>query len=335
MECRAEKFGIDYRDPANRREFRDDARKEKMQRSGFSTGFDMFSEEEVEKRRRRAQKFGISSSGLDWQPPDVSQDERLRRQRAERFGVDYQPPDETGLMDVDLYEERKEASVDVERRPNAIHVYGVDLLSTSDILKYFADYGPTYVEWINDSSANVLFGDEGTATRALVGLGKPLPPDEQLPQGAHGSLTSMTYLWHKGLDFVKSGSNIPLIFRTATVLDVKPATKVQSRRLWVNAGHQRSGHTGKERRSARGSGGGSWGVRKSGKTAKRRDHHRAAEQFLSGLVNDDGMIDVGPTRGRGSMRYIPQTTHDQKAVLPGAQREVEPPPRDLVDYNDL
>ena len=27
------------------------------------------------------------------------------------------------------------------RRPEALHIYGVDLLSTGDILKYFADYG--------------------------------------------------------------------------------------------------------------------------------------------------------------------------------------------------
>lgn len=332
---------MDYRDPANRREFRDDVRKEKFQRSGFATGFDMFSEEEIKKRRQRAEKFGISSSGgLDWQPPEVPQEEQLRRQRAERFGVDYQPPDETGLMDVDLYEERKDAPVEVERRPNAIHVYGVDLLSTSDILKYFADYGPTYVEWINDSSANVLFGDEGTAARALVGLGKPLPPDQQLIQGAISS-HSMAYLWHKGLDFVKSGSNIPLIFRVATVLDVKPATGVQSRRLWVNAGggsrqNPTSGRRWEGKRPpAHGGTGGRWGVRKPDRRNKRRDPYNAAEQFLSGLVDDDGMIDVGPIRGRGSQRYVPT----MPAVAPDADRVKEtaddPPPRDLVDYNDL
>lgn len=29
----------------------------------------------------------------------------------------------------------------VPRRPDAVHVYGVDLMSTGDLLKYFADYG--------------------------------------------------------------------------------------------------------------------------------------------------------------------------------------------------
>lgn len=105
-------------------------------------------------------------------------------------------------------------------------MYGIDLLSTGDLLKYFADYGglgwsgmywkrvywrrvecrqvctpavatptshppipftlhprhphagPKFVEWINDSSANVVFADGPTAKRAVAGLGQALPPDE-------------------------------------------------------------------------------------------------------------------------------------------------------------
>ena len=139
-------------------------------------------------------------------------------------------------LSVDLFEARRDPSVAVARRPEAIHVYGVDLMSTGDILKYFADYGgwcgrgtcmqalparlparllvclfdvmafwlgaamaqvrhrdsalpwraayslpaagPQFVEWINDSSANVLFADPGTAKRAVAGMGQALPPDE-------------------------------------------------------------------------------------------------------------------------------------------------------------
>ena len=40
-------------------------------------------------------------------------------------------------MEVDLYEERKEVTADVERRLDVVHIYGVDLLSTKDILNYF------------------------------------------------------------------------------------------------------------------------------------------------------------------------------------------------------
>jgi len=33
-----------------------------------------------------------------------------------------------------------------------VYLYGVDVMSTKDCLQYFDDYGPTLVEWINDSS---------------------------------------------------------------------------------------------------------------------------------------------------------------------------------------
>lgn len=62
---------------------------------------DLFSEEEVAKRAQRAARFGMpEGSGLEWKPPQASEDEEQRRKRAERFGVAYRPKDETGLMDV-------------------------------------------------------------------------------------------------------------------------------------------------------------------------------------------------------------------------------------------
>lgn len=48
--------------------------------------------------------------------------------------------------------------------------------------------GPKFVEWINDSSANVLFADAPTAKRAVAGLGKPLPPDEAPEQTGRRAL---------------------------------------------------------------------------------------------------------------------------------------------------
>lgn len=50
------------------------------------------------------------------------------------------------------------------------------------MLSYFGEYQPVYVEWLDDSSCNVLFGDAFTAKRAIFALGKPLPP-EDIPVG--------------------------------------------------------------------------------------------------------------------------------------------------------
>ena len=81
-----------------------------------------------------------------------SEHETKKKQRAQRFGTEYKQPDASGMMDVDLLESRKEASESSSSREETLHVYGVDMLSTSDVLKYFSEYGPQRVEWINDSS---------------------------------------------------------------------------------------------------------------------------------------------------------------------------------------
>ena len=77
-----------------------------------------------------------------------------------------------------------DAAAEVARRPDAVHLYGVDVLSTQDCLAYFSDYGPTFVKWLDDSSCNVLFEDAGTAQRAIAGCGRPLPPDDTAPDCA-------------------------------------------------------------------------------------------------------------------------------------------------------
>ena len=38
-----------------------------------------------------------------------------------------------------------------ERRPEAIHLFGTDDLSTQDILDYFSEYSPHHIEWLDDS----------------------------------------------------------------------------------------------------------------------------------------------------------------------------------------
>ena len=44
-----------------------------------------------------------------------------------------------------------------EKRPEAIHLYGTDDLSTDDILQYFADYSPHHIEWIDDTHCKFDF----------------------------------------------------------------------------------------------------------------------------------------------------------------------------------
>lgn len=59
------------------------------------------------------------------------------------------------------------------------------------VLSYFGEFQPVFVEWLDDSSCNVLFGDAFTAKRAIFSLGKPLPPEDvPVGQGAPPALRS-------------------------------------------------------------------------------------------------------------------------------------------------
>lgn len=215
----------------------------------FLTGMDLFTTEEIAKREKRAERFSIQGGLQGYKPVEKDEDELKKQQRAARFGMEYQEPDLSGQRKVDLYEKRKDAEESSSSRLDTIHVYGVDLLSTKEIMKYFSAYMPQYVEWINDSSCNVIFADDSTAKRVLVGLGKPLV------DGAESSVDqlyrSMGKTWHKGEDFIKGPHAVPLIFRLAMENDVKPRGEKNTRALWLSGSDRRryKGSRNRKRRS--------------------------------------------------------------------------------------
>ena len=57
-------------------------------------------QEEIQRRRARAAKYGTEDTLAAYQPVVDPEDAARRKKRAERFGVDYQPEDAAGLMDV-------------------------------------------------------------------------------------------------------------------------------------------------------------------------------------------------------------------------------------------
>lgn len=52
-------------------------------------------------------------------------------------------------------------------------------MSTQDIFDYFKDFKPIAVEWINDSSCNVIWKNETHAANALLGMSIPHTEDEE------------------------------------------------------------------------------------------------------------------------------------------------------------
>ncbi len=104
--CRAEKFGTDYVDPGRvRKDFTlvMESRREKQEKHGkhgFTTGVDIFSEEEQQKRAARANRFQLEAPlapALNAYKPD--EELTVRARRAAKFGIAYQPQ-EAVLMDM-------------------------------------------------------------------------------------------------------------------------------------------------------------------------------------------------------------------------------------------
>merc|ERR1712168_344026 len=96
---------------------------------------------------------GAFSSGMDIE--NWASKEKLDT-RAKRFGVSEQQSlskelifslhESMGVLDSNNQFNRK------LHRISALHIRGIDNLSTADIFEYFEDYGPANIEWINDTS---------------------------------------------------------------------------------------------------------------------------------------------------------------------------------------
>ena len=115
-------------------------------------------------------------------------------------------------------------------------------MSTEDLLRYFIeptvteqDWAPQWVEWVNDSSANVVFGSDMAAAAAAERFTVPLLPNAQ---GVD------TQAWRTMPEAsAAAGKGLQLLFRIATYEDVKPAKRAASR--WYGeegqGGRRRSG----------------------------------------------------------------------------------------------
>jgi hypothetical protein len=66
-------------------------------------------------------------------------------------------------------------------------LYGVDDLSTRDIFKLYAAYNPYAMEWINDSSCNLLWRSETQVLRCICETSLKFDPDDiQQLRGVRG-----------------------------------------------------------------------------------------------------------------------------------------------------
>eukprot|EP00793_Prasinoderma_coloniale_P004810 PRCOL_00000571-RA len=283
-----------------------------------AAAWDMYSAEEIAKREARAAKFGTIAPSATIRPTEeqlaaekVAEEAKAaaaaaveeqrakavllaqeRAKRAERFGIEgYDAARDADAaaavgMDVsggeaalDFLEEAKDAPPGVEVRPEAVHLYGTDAMSTREIFEYFRAHEPTHVEWINDSSCNVVFANMHAAKRAMYRLRKPALDNPLVPDFAN---------YIDGVPFPKDGVDIPLKYRLASHADVKQFNpNHKTRRLWVKGGVGKGNHRGRgaSRLDQPLGGGGGMGLSKSAKKRAKRRERQLAAGLASGQAN--------------------------------------------------
>jgi len=318
-----------------RRDLRDHVRRDRLEKSstGFTTGVDIFSAEEQAKIAARAAKFGSSTpSAAGYQALDKDAQVAALEERAKKFDLPFEY-DPTGLSHRNLHEEKKEVGRGTERRPDTVYLYGVDNMSTRDCKNYFTRFIPKYVEWLNDSSCNVVFADAATAKRAIAHLGKAIPaadlPDDMAIDYDPADVRNVEWQWHRGEDYtLRDGTRVPLLLRMATVEDIKAPLeeRKRSRYLWLMGQTTHGGGGGKY---GRGRGGGERGRRRRGERGHgRSNRHRGRDDDDDDgddlrAMNPPNPLDRGasPTRGSrgGSMDMDGDDDRDQ-----GRYRERSP-----------
>ncbi|XP_016134137.1 nuclear cap-binding protein subunit 3-like [Sinocyclocheilus grahami] len=119
----------------------DTSRRYENKAGTFITGIDVTSKEAIEKKEKRARRFHFHA------------EENLAPRNV--------------VLDRDML---KKAIPKV--RLEALHMSGVDNMSTQDVFGYFKEYPPAHIEWIDDASCNVVWLDDITSTRALINLSR-------------------------------------------------------------------------------------------------------------------------------------------------------------------
>eukprot|EP01137_Pigoraptor_chileana_P013098 Opistho-2@66209 len=266
----------------------------------FATGFDVTSQEEVGKRQNRAARFGIDVQSVDGDAftAEVDMQKSRRAQkfgslssdvsevalqnpqdvkkvaRAERFGIIPQAA-EPAVAEVfktkvlDVREPPRQPKPDSVIRREALHIYGTDSMSTKDILAFFREYGPSYVEWINDSSCNVVWEDIFSSARVLLRFNdKTVIPrhdpiiEPRLAEASQSGVAGTEDIASAPTDAVVSNAPLPdelqwrkainpkngleLLVRLATIEDIK--VKNAAERSIYYALHGRNGPGGNRKR---------------------------------------------------------------------------------------
>lgn len=303
-EARAARFGMTSVGPVRDLTVLGAHRAAARRDGGFVTGFDVSAPDQAEKRRSRAERFArlegerVAAGGEADVLPEAGAGPggavgglAGAAPLGEGMNSSFRGEKPVVLAKVDPLENRRDVAIGEVVRQNVLHVFGVDDMSTEDIRKHFLEYGPSWIEWINDSSCNVTFEDDHTAMRVLTfmvptvtrgesasdGLADPavggdrdvpdLPPDRMSDAEGAGANAAVAadgatelpdeLVWRKLAPFTKKqrarDKLLPLWMRRATERDVRPE-RPNPRSRWARSvvGHRESAREkGRRRATAR------------------------------------------------------------------------------------
>lgn len=182
--------------------------------------------------------------------------------------------------------------------PHKIHIRGVDDLTTEDLIAFAAEHfpseNPTRIEWIDDTSANMVFGTPATASKAL----------DQLTNIAFGDLSSIPSLQPRVAKTFSKYPESSLQIRVAHFTDRKrPRAYEASRFYMMHPEHDPREQRVRDRSSQIGTDG--YRRRRYGRDEhRRRRNGDSAQGFKPSMYDDDSSAlasrENGYTCSRGS-----------------------------------
>jgi len=260
--ARATKFGVPYNEPAPDAflPWSQARRLRANPKQGFITGIDLYDPAEKAKQQARNKRFGgggggdaaegaegdNAEQGKDQVDKDGMETEAaalpvvqawdneafVRSQRADPPTSLWESPPTEGVEEEPFIATEKPTFV-----PEKIHIFSIDWaafkqIRTNDLMAHFSIYGPSYVEWLGDLGANILFEDHFSAKRALESLSQDLPtppPGDVAPPKEGESLPDLGAMGWRLCNMAvrkiandrhgRRGTTARLLVRVATSLD--------------------------------------------------------------------------------------------------------------------
>ncbi|KAK0652888.1 hypothetical protein B0T16DRAFT_406980 [Cercophora newfieldiana] len=254
---------------------------------------------------------------------DVDIDVQLAPQIPEAYTEDITlgEEQEPGEVDEPLDGDGDYSQADKAIVPNKVHIRGLDTFTPDDVKSYLTQHGASgqfeRIEWIDDSSANLLFRSESAAHEALIALAAlaiadatQLPPLENVPAKQSAAKPDSVLL----VRFAVTGDKkaVGAAHRSRFYL-LHPEYDPEERRRSGNYGRGKyRDRDGGYRRDHRGG--------RDGRRRDRRDEDDDPEPFDVNLYDDDPAALAQRTLGRRT-RSRSRRRHSVSSGSPASDRD--------------